>query len=146
MAIQPNFVQAENNLGNAFRQKGMASEAIACYQRSIEFQPQFITAQVNLAWMLATWPEASVRNGEKAVALAEHARMLSGDNDPAIFWTLAAACAEAGRFEEAIAVEQKAIALARQSGDRGLVEENEKLLALYLQHQPYHESRSHWRK
>jgi hypothetical protein len=53
--------------------------------------------------------------------------------------TLAAAYAEAGRFDDAISTAQKACALASASGERDLLERNQKLLALYRAHQPYHE-------
>jgi hypothetical protein len=54
--------------------------------------------------------------------------------------TLAAAYAEAGRFDEAVLAAQRAIALASQSGNQQLLEKNQELLDLYLKHQPYHES------
>jgi len=53
--------------------------------------------------------------------------------------TLAAAYAEAGRFDDAIAAAQKACSLASQSGDQELLQKNQQLLALYLKHQPYHD-------
>jgi hypothetical protein len=53
--------------------------------------------------------------------------------------TLAAAYAEAGRFDEAIATAQKARALAAASGEKALADKNQRLLELYQAHQPYHE-------
>ena len=53
--------------------------------------------------------------------------------------TLAAAYAEAGRFDEAIATGQKACALASESGETNLLKSNQALIALYQKHQPYHE-------
>ena len=44
--------------------------------------------------MLATWPESSIRNGDKAFALAEQANHVSQNQDPLILRTLAAAYAE----------------------------------------------------
>jgi hypothetical protein len=54
--------------------------------------------------------------------------------------TLAAAYAEAGRFDDAIWMAQKACALASESGDQNLLKRNRELLALYRTHQPYHEA------
>jgi hypothetical protein len=54
--------------------------------------------------------------------------------------TLAAAYAEAGRYDDAVAAAQKACALATAAGERDLLEKNRKLLALYRAHQPYHEA------
>ena len=69
------------------------------------------------AWMLATNPNASVRNGAEAVELAQRAVELSGGREPAILDTLAAAYAEAGRFPEAVKTAQRAAALASARGD-----------------------------
>ena len=67
-----------------------------------------------LAWVLATCPEASVRNGAEAVELARRAVKLSDGREPAILGTLAAAYAEAGRFPEAVQTARKALELATQ--------------------------------
>jgi hypothetical protein len=52
---------------------------------------------------------------------------------------LAAAYAEAGRFDEAISTAQLACALASLSGQQELLDKNQALLTLYLDHQPYRE-------
>ena len=51
--------------------------------------------------MMATDPDPSVRNGSEAVRLAERAVQLTGAREPTLLDTLAAAYAEAGRFQEA---------------------------------------------
>jgi hypothetical protein len=53
---------------------------------------------------------------------------------------LAAAYAEAGRFEEAVMTAQKACALATESGAQDLLKKNQELLELYRQHRSYHET------
>jgi len=124
------------NLGYAFRRNGMAAEAITYFQKAIELQPQFIPAQRNLAWMLATWPEPSVRNGGKAVALAEQANQSSKDKDPQILRTLAAAYAEAGRFPEAILTAKQALVLAVAQSKTGLTNELQTEIGLYQTNTP----------
>ena len=57
-----------------------------------------------------------------------------------IVGTLAAAYAEAGRFDDAISTAEKACALASESGDPDLLKKNQELLALYRAHKPYHEA------
>jgi hypothetical protein len=52
--------------------------------------------------------------------------------------TLAAAYAEAGRFDEAISTAEKACTLASAAGEPGLLQKNQELLLLYQKHQPYH--------
>jgi hypothetical protein len=93
----------------------------------------------NLAWLLATCPQASVRNGPEAVQLAEKACQLTRYQTTALVGTLAAAYAEAGRFDDAIATAQKACALAAKTGDQARLQKNRELLELYQQHLPYHE-------
>jgi len=93
----------------------------------------------NLAWLLATCPDATVRNGPRAVQLAEHACQLSGYQATVFLGTLAAAQAEAGRFDDAIATAQKACATATAHQEADRLVANQSLLALYQHHQPYHE-------
>ena len=93
----------------------------------------------NLAWMLATDSNAGVRDGREAVRLAERACELTHYDVTILVGTLAAAYAETGRFDEAIATAEKACALASAAGDQGLLKKNQELLALYQKHQSYHE-------
>ena len=92
----------------------------------------------NLAWLLATAPDASVRNGPEAVRHAEEACRLTRYCATRPVGTLAAAYAEAGRFPEAIATAQKACARAANNNP-ALLERNRQLLELYRKGQPYHE-------
>jgi tetratricopeptide (TPR) repeat protein len=137
LRLEPNLAQAHNNLANAFLQKGRLAEAVAHYQAAVAALPGNPYLLSNLAWILATSPEASVRNGPRAVELAQQAVRLSGGNDPSMLGTLAAAYAEAGRFPEAIATVQEAC--ARATNNPGLLERNRQLLELYRKGQPFHE-------
>jgi serine/threonine-protein kinase len=134
--LQPIFVPAYNNLGNAFRRNRMGAEAKACYQKAIELQPQFTPARINLAWLLATWPEPSVRNGGKAVALAEKANQLAKDKDPLILRTLAAAYAETERFPEAVSTAKQALVLAVAQTNTGLTSALQAEIELYQTNSP----------
>ena len=70
--------------------------------------------------MLATSPEASIRDGARAVELAQRASQLSGGQDPMILRTLAAAEAECGRFAEAVRAAQQALPLATARNNSAL--------------------------
>ena len=94
----------------------------------------------NLAWGLATDPAATNRNGALAVKLAEYACERTHYQKTMMVGTLAAAYAEAGRFDDAIATAEKACNLASESGEKGLLKKNRELLELYRKHQPYHET------
>jgi hypothetical protein len=92
----------------------------------------------NHAWSLATDPDPSRRNGALAVKLAENACAKTQFQKPIMLGTLAAAYAEARRFDDAIATAQRACVLAVQLGDNVLLQRNQELMSLYLKHEPFH--------
>jgi len=94
----------------------------------------------NLAWRLATSPDPKIRDGNQAVSLARRACELTHYQKPVYLGTLAAACAEAGQFDEAIAAAEKACTLASGPGERDLLKKNQELLELYRHHEAYRES------
>jgi tetratricopeptide (TPR) repeat protein len=97
----------------------------------MRFAPANAKAQNNLAWILATGKDASLRDGTKAVELARQANESAGGTDPNRLDTLAAALAEAGKFSDAINIGQKALELARAAGRQDLVTELTAELKLY---------------
>ncbi len=82
----PDSVHAHYQLGLLLQSRGRFSEAAAQLQRVLALAPKHVLAHNNLAWLLATCPENSLRNGQKAVGLAQSAVELSG---PGLrrFWT-----------------------------------------------------------
>jgi peptidoglycan/LPS O-acetylase OafA/YrhL len=104
----------------------------------IQLMPVEPAANNNLAWTLATDPEPQKRNGNRAVELAEDACRQTQYKQAIMVGTLAAAYAEAGRFEDAISAAQNACALAAQNGETNLLQRNLELLARYQDRQPYH--------
>jgi hypothetical protein len=130
---------AEADLADATRltEQGDFAGAIARYRRVLQTRPNFVVALNNLAWLLATGPDASLRDGREAVQLAEKACRLTRYCVPRLVGTLAAAYAEAGRFPEAIATARKAC--ARAANDPALLERNRQLLERYRKGQPYRE-------
>jgi tetratricopeptide (TPR) repeat protein len=139
LAIEPNFVEAHFNLGNALLQKGQTGGAILCYQWVLGIQPTNAVLLNNLAWIRAAHPQAEFRDGAEAVRLAEKACRLTGYQEAVMVGTLAAAYAEAGRFEEAVATAEKARELALALGQEKLAEKNRELIPLYRARQPYRE-------
>lgn len=119
---------------------GNASEAVAQYREVLKREPDSLEALNNLAWMLATCPDAKVRNGTDAVRFAEQACRLTGSKKAGMVGTLAAAYAEAGRFPEAITAATKATELAAASGDAPFAAQNRQLLELYSAGHPYREA------
>jgi len=77
----------------------------------------------NLARILATSTDASVRNGALALRLALAVRERTGGRDPRVLDTLAAAYAGAGQPDAAERTAAEAQTLARQLGDPVLAAE-----------------------
>ena len=140
IGLRPDYANAHNNLANALRQTGRTEEAVHEYEAALKSEPEFILAQNNLAWLLAASSNASVRDGAKAVRLAEQANRLTGGNDPIILHTLAAAYAENRQFPEAVEAAQRALELANADGITSLAESLRSKLALYQSGSPYHET------
>ena len=115
--LNPNSADAQYNLGNGFLDIGRASEALAHYKRALEINPYDTETMNNMAWILATWPDALTRDGAKAVELAERADALTRGASPVISATLAAAYAEAGRSADAVKAAQRAVELALAEGN-----------------------------
>jgi tetratricopeptide (TPR) repeat protein len=92
-----------------------------------------------LAWLLATYPDAKSRDGAEAVQLAERACALTERRIPALLDTLAAAYAEAGDSSRAISTIEEALNLARSSGDSDAIKLSERILASLRGNLPYRE-------
>lgn len=91
-----------------------------------------------LAWLLAVCPEPRLRDGGKAVSLAEQAVALKGQRDPAALAGLAAAYAESGDYRPAARLARQAADLWSARGARGPALQTRTQLALYERGQPYH--------
>ena len=136
LQIQPSDADAHTGLGNALLRKGAPKEAIAHYNQTMALAPEDPHSRSNAAWVLATSSDASIRDGAKAVELAQQAVSLSGGKEPLFFRTLAAAYAETGRFSDAVAVIQQAVAIARVQGKTGLADLLEGDVLLYREQVP----------
>jgi tetratricopeptide (TPR) repeat protein len=131
LEIEPRNVEARNTLGIVLIQQGRVSEAIAQWQEALTVQPNNGNAASNLAWVFATAPQDSIRNGARAVELAEKAMRLSGGKIPMVFRIAAAAFAEDGRFADAIQTAQRGAELAAGQGNSALAVELRNNVALY---------------
>jgi Flp pilus assembly protein TadD len=120
--------------------QGEFQDAIGHYTEALRLKSDSPDVLNNLAWLLATCPDAHVRDGAQAVGYAGRACELTHYQTTIYVGTLAAAYAEAGRFDDATAAAQKACALAEKSGETNLLRRNQELLALYRARQPYHEA------
>jgi len=91
----------------------------------------------DLAWWLATLPDDELRDGARAIEIAEKAAAAAGMEHFNELDTLAAAYAEAGKFDKAVTTAKRALKLATESGASGAKQDIGKRLALYERNQPY---------
>jgi len=119
------------------------SKQIEGFREIIRREPDATVALNNLAFLLATAPDASLRNGPEAVSCSERACALTGHTNLATLATLAAAYAEAGRFNEAIGTAEKTCKIAAEASNPALLQHNMQLLELYRRRQPYHQRPAH---
>jgi tetratricopeptide (TPR) repeat protein len=127
-------------LGDALVLNGQTAEAIEQYRASLRLQPRSPEVLGNLARILATHADAQYRDGPEAVQLAEQAAALSGYKDVRILDGLAAAYAEAGRFAEAVQMQERALELPGVSEQTSLSTELRDRLKLYESKKPYREA------
>jgi|HubBroStandDraft_1064217.scaffolds.fasta_scaffold00820_4 tetratricopeptide (TPR) repeat protein len=137
--IRPNFAAGHENLGYAFYLQGNFAVSLAHLRRALELEPDRVSDLNLAASLLATCPDASIRNGTDAVYLADRAQTLTHAQDPAILDTLSAAYAETGRFPQAVEVEQQAIAVATQQGKTALTTTLKAHLTRYESNTPLRE-------
>lgn len=93
----------------------------------------------NVAWILATCPEAEYRDGNKAVELSLKLLKVN-ENDPTNLDNLAAAYAEIGDFSAAILTQQKAIEALKMSAELTKTDEFLQRLQTYEQKRAYRET------
>jgi protein O-mannosyl-transferase len=141
LKIRPDYANAYENRRIVSSQREAFVQSLAERQASLRARPDDIALLNETAWILATDPNASIRNAAEAVKLAERASQLSRGKEPAVLGTLAAAYAEAGRFADALQTAAKALTLATEQGNQPLAESVRAKLPLYESHTPFHETR-----
>jgi tetratricopeptide (TPR) repeat protein len=134
--IDPKCADSRGNRAVIFLALGKYDQALDDLDEVVRVAPSSARAQRERAWILATCPDAKVRNGELAVASASKACELTEWKEPKSLATLAAACSESGDFDGALKWQQKAIdLLPEKNPDK---REYRGLLDRYKSKKPYH--------
>ena len=120
--------------------RGRYKEAVAECRKLLETAPENVRLRNNLAWILATCPDASVRDGAKALEMAQALVQTSSGRDAAVLDTLAAAYAETGQFTQAAATAQQALARVRSGKQPGSARAIQSRLDLYRAGRPFRET------
>jgi protein O-mannosyl-transferase len=135
--LRPDFFEAHGNLGLALAHAGRVREAIGQYEEAVRLKPDSARVADNLARLLATAEPAEGGDPVRAAGFAQRVCELSDYQVANYVDTLAIACAAAGRFDEAIAAAQKAIELARMTGQTQLEDQIQTRLELYRRGRGY---------
>ncbi|HEU0010785.1 MAG TPA: tetratricopeptide repeat protein [Verrucomicrobiae bacterium] len=139
LRLQPTSASAWLATGNSMLAQRKFGEAISHFRRAVQLEPDSVPALNRLAWLLATHSDASMRHGADALRFATRACQLTANNDPLSLNALAAAYAETGQFDQAVATAQRALDLATASGQTPLAGILQKLVDLYKAKTPYRE-------
>ncbi len=140
LSLHPDNYQLRLKLAALYAETGDAKESIEQLNQLVNYCADDPDALNDLAWALADGLTRRRRDGSRAVELAQRACELTHYQQTRAIGTLAAAYAEAGRFNDATAMAQKAIANAQKNGETDLAQRNQELLKLYLAHEAYHDS------
>ncbi len=137
LKIDPGYANAETGLGVAFHRLGKVPQALDHLRKSLRRQPDAVAVLKLTAGILATDPEASIRNGAEALELAQRAVRITGGRDAGVLNVLAAAYAETGQFAKASEVARRSLALATAENNRTLAEAVRAKIDLYQAGIPY---------
>lgn len=136
--IAPNSPLVHGLLGGLLCSTGQYREALTHLEAAYAANAGDVAVANNLAWLLATCPDAAYRDGPRALRLAQWACKATSYKSPPLLDSLAAACAEVGQFAEAVRVTRQAIEIVR-TNPKASTETLESRLKLYLADKPYRE-------
>jgi tetratricopeptide (TPR) repeat protein len=115
LVAEPNSANAHAHLARALIELGRLEPAAEHLQAAVELNPLDFAATLTLAWLQATSSIEALRDGAAALELAQRLNSASRGENPMVLDVLAAAFAELGDFESAVATINNAIT---RLGDR----------------------------
>jgi len=136
---EPGDAAAAQGLAFALQKTGRVGEAITVLRDALQHSPDDERLLRGLAWLLATAADPNLRDGPQAVALAERAVQLTSQPSIGALNALAAALAETGQFERAIAAARQALEKAQSAGQAALIQQLQARLELYERGEPCRE-------
>jgi tetratricopeptide (TPR) repeat protein len=129
----PDDAETWMSLGVLLGQTGDGAGALDAFRRASDLTPEAPQPLVAMAELLATYPDASLRQPAAAMGFAQRAVDLTRNADPMALSALATAIAATGDFRRAVATGEQALAVARQLGASALVPIIEARLARFRQ-------------
>ena len=131
LQLRPHHPETLGSMGDLLDGQGKYAEAIEYYHAALKLKPDHPGMLNNLAWLRASCPDPACRDGAEGVELARRACELTGYRKPLFIGTLAAAQAQAGDFQGAIATAERAAALATALHLEEIAARNRELIELY---------------
>jgi tetratricopeptide (TPR) repeat protein len=122
VALAPGRAQFHENHARALEAAGRYEDALAAYRAALERDGGSIRALRGLAWLLATHPDPSVRDGKQAIRFAEAGGQITDFRSPELLEALAAGLAADGQLAAAREAIARAIELAQVAKRDDLVE------------------------
>ena len=137
---QPGVLRALIGLGRSLTAQGKSAKADQTFHECLERVRQsavragMATALNELAWLLATGPDSTLRDATNAISFALETVAATGSTNPMYLDTLAAAYAGAGEFTKAVAIQKEAMALLHDEQSK---QDYAVRLRLFESHRPY---------
>ncbi len=128
---------AHYQLGLALVSIGNLTEGVARYREAVASAPDWPLPALQLAWVLATAPDAELRRPGEALVLAERLLRSTNPTQTAVLDVLAASLAALGEFERAVTTAEAALNAANSGNDQGLRGAIQERLNLYRARKPY---------
>jgi tetratricopeptide (TPR) repeat protein len=137
--LNPKNALAYTHRGLAYTEQGLYERAAIDYRKAMELDGNLGAALQGAAWLMATCPDERFRDPKKAVDAASKALQVDGWNDYRYIDTLAAAYANAGRYDDAQSTMKEAIKHAPQE-NADIQRELADRMAMYAEGKPYRDS------
>ena len=142
LQIDPRQTDAMAYMALARLDQGDAAGAAEWYRKALKVRPGWLQVANNLAWLLATDDDPTVRNGKEAVRLAKQFCDATNGRIPGMLDTLAAAYAETKDYASALNTIDRAVQLADEAGNGDLAKKLRSRRRRYAAGQAYREPKS----
>ena len=135
LTLNPNSASLINTRGLLLQKQGRYGPALKDHVKALELSPNYWRAKADLAWLLATCPDEQYRDGKQALVFAETAAKVKPDYST--LDVLAAAYAEAGRFDDAVKIIKIGMETLKTQGRARLLETLRPHLESYQRQAPW---------